>query len=53
MADMHVSNAPLPPVTEDALLADRQRFWHSFNNFTVAGIIGVLCVLLLALYFIL
>ena len=43
----------LSPVTETDLLADRQRFWHGFNRFTVGGIVGVFMVLMVVLYAIL
>ena len=45
--------APVPPVTTDAFLLDRQRFWGSFTSFTVAGIVAVIVVVLAVLYFIL
>ena len=41
------------PVTADALLADRQRFWGAFTSFTVGGIVTVVVVVLVVLYFIL
>jgi hypothetical protein len=59
MADNHATSAyapsttPLPPVTADGLLADRQRFWGAFTNFTVGGIIATIIVVLMVLYFIL
>ncbi len=37
----------LPPVTEDAFLADRQAFLHAFNKFTFGAV--VFLVILLAL----
>jgi hypothetical protein len=54
MAD-HSSTSPstLPPVTADGLLADRQRFWGAFTNFTVGGIVATVVVVLVVLYFIL
>lgn len=39
------TNAPL---TEDAFLADRQKFWGSFTGFTVGAVV-VLVVLLLGM----
>ncbi len=54
MANTHTHDtAPLPPVTADAFVADRQRFWVAFNGFTIGGIIAVVLVVLLTLYFIL
>lgn len=49
-------NYPTPlltPVTADGLLADRRRFWLSFTNFTIGGIVVVALVVLVVLYFIL
>jgi hypothetical protein len=37
----------LAPVTEDAFLADRQKFWASFGHFTLGMVIFL--VILLAL----
>lgn len=53
MADQIVSRNTLSPVTEDGFLADRRRFWGSFTNFTVGGIVAVILAVLLTLYFIL
>jgi hypothetical protein len=54
MADMHATNtAPLSPVTADGFLADRKRFWGTFTNFTLGGIIATILVVLMVLYFIL
>ncbi len=30
------SSSPLPPVTEEAFLADRQKFFSAFGSFTTA-----------------
>ncbi|MBV9782382.1 MAG: hypothetical protein JO264_01045 [Acidisphaera sp.] len=32
------------PVTEEAFLADRQRFWGSFTRFTLYAVIAVIIV---------
>ncbi len=53
MTNTVFSNTPVPPVTETALLAEHQRFWHGFNRFTIGGIIAVVCVLVLVLFAIL
>lgn len=53
MAQTLATPATLPPVTADAFLADRQRFWGSFTSFTVGGIVSVIIVVLVTLYFIL
>jgi len=54
MADIHAtSTATLPPVTVDGFLADRQRFWAAFTNFTVGGIVATVITVLVVLYFIL
>ncbi len=47
MADM-MQNAPTGPVTEEAFLADRVRFWDSATKFGtyVAGAILVLLILM-------
>jgi anti-sigma-K factor RskA len=38
-------------VTEDAFLADRQKFWRSFTSFTLGTVITVAVILaLLALF---
>jgi hypothetical protein len=47
------STSPPPPVTADGLLADRQRFWGAFTNFTMGGIVATVVVILVVLYFIL
>ncbi len=36
--------------TEDAFVADRQRFWNGFTRFTMGAVI-VIAVLLILLYF--
>ncbi len=47
--------APAPsgsaPLTEDAFLADRQRFWHSFTGLLVGVVIGVVVLLILMTIF--
>ena len=54
MADTYTSSpTTLPPVTADAFLADRQNFWGSFTSFTVGGIVAVVLVTLMVIYFIL
>ncbi len=54
MAELHsMSSAPLPPVTAEGFLADRQKFWGAFTSFTVGGIVSAVVVVLVVLYFIL
>jgi hypothetical protein len=54
MADTYSqSTKTLSPVTADAFLADRQRFWGTVTSFVVFGIVAVAVVLLVVLYFIL
>jgi heme/copper-type cytochrome/quinol oxidase subunit 2 len=49
MAEMpHTTPAPL---TEDAFLADRQRFWGGFTNFTLISLITVVVILVLMTIF--
>ncbi len=54
MADIRTTSAaPAPPVTADGFLADRRRFWGTFTNFTLGGIIATIVIVLMVLYFIL
>jgi hypothetical protein len=39
------------PLTEDALIADRQKFWTSFTSFTTGAVIVVAVVLILMALF--
>ncbi len=39
------------PLTEDAFLADRQRFWGSFTTFTLISLISVVILLILMAIF--
>ncbi len=39
------------PLTEDAFLADRQRFWASFTSFTTGSVIAVVVLLILMAIF--
>lgn len=41
------------PVTEDAFLADRQKFWSSFTGFTTGSVIAVVALLVLMAIFLL
>ncbi len=50
MADAPAPTA-LPPVTEDAFLADRTAFWSSFTGFTKVSVIAIVVLLLLMLVF--
>ncbi len=50
MSDIHPS-APAPsgaaPLTEEAFLADRQRFWGSFTGLITGGVIAIVILLIL------
>ena len=39
------------PLTEDAFLADRQRFWGSFTTFTLVSVIFLVVLLVLMAIF--
>ncbi len=39
------------PLTEDAFLADRQKFWGSFTSFTAGSVIVMVILLALMAYF--
>jgi hypothetical protein len=41
------------PETPDAFLADRQRFWHGFTNFTLGGVIFMIVLLVAMAVFLL
>jgi hypothetical protein len=41
------------PETPDAFLADRQRFWSGFTNFTLGGIIFMVLLLIAMAVFLL
>ena len=43
--------ASLPPLTEEAFTADRQKFWGEFGGFLTASVIGVVVLLVLMLIF--
>ncbi len=45
------STASLPPVTADAFLADRERFWHSWGRFVMAAVTAVVVLLVLMAIF--
>jgi hypothetical protein len=49
MADTTHSHASLveapAPLTEDAFLADRQRFWAGFTSFTLFSVIALVVLL--------
>lgn len=38
-------------ITEDALLADRQRFWHGFTTATTGAVIAIAVLLILMAFF--
>jgi heme/copper-type cytochrome/quinol oxidase subunit 2 len=52
MADTLTRSSPAP-LTEDAFLADRQRFWGAFSNFVLVSVIAVVIVLVLMAIFLL
>lgn len=41
----------LAPVTDDAFLADRQRFWGSFSHFVLGCVIALAIMLILMAIF--
>jgi hypothetical protein len=41
------------PETPDAFVADRQRFWHGFTNFTLGGVIFMIVLLVAMAVFLL
>lgn len=51
----HIDELPRSsaPLTPDALIADRQRFWVSFTRFVVTCTAGVVILLLLLALFLL
>ena len=50
MADTLPSTTPAP-LTEDAFLADRQRFWGSFTHFTLVSVIFLVVLIVLMAIF--
>jgi len=56
MAD-HSATASHPPPggveTPEAFLADRQRFWGAFTNFTLGSVISIVVLLILMAIFLL
>ncbi len=51
MADTTI--ATTGPVTEDALLADRQRFWNGFTTATLGAVVSIAILLILMAIFLL
>ncbi len=45
------SSSPLPPVTEEAFMADRQKFYDSFGGFTTGSVIFLAIVMILMAIF--
>jgi hypothetical protein len=41
------------PISEDALLAERQRFWHGFMNATFGAVCAIVVLLILMAIFLL
>ncbi len=41
------------PITEDALLAERQRFWNGFTNAIFAAVAAIVVLLILMAIFLL
>ncbi len=46
-----LQSAPTGPVTEDAFLADRQRFWASAVKFGTNVAVGLVVLMILLWYF--
>jgi hypothetical protein len=44
MADIRPSTAS--PVTQEAFVADRMKFWHTFTHFTVGTVITMAVLLI-------
>ncbi len=51
MAQTPTNTTPLPAVTEDAFLADRQAFWGTFTGFTTGAAIAIVVLLVLMVVF--
>jgi hypothetical protein len=49
----HAPSSTPAPVTEDAFVADRQRFWGGFTTFTLISVITVVAILILMAIFLL
>jgi hypothetical protein len=47
------SSAFTGPVTEDALIAERQRFWSGFMNATFGAVVAIVILLILMAFFLL
>jgi hypothetical protein len=47
------TSAAAPPITEDALIAERQRFWSGFTTATAGTVVFVAIVLILLAIFLL
>ena len=47
----HAPTVSTGPETEEAFLADRQRFWFGFTRFTVGVVVVVVVVLILMTIF--
>ena len=52
MANAPASTTALPPVTEDAFIADRMAFWSSFTGATTASAVAIAVLLVLLLIFV-
>ena len=49
-----MAQAPsMPPITEEAFLADRQSFWNGFTTFTAGSVIAMAVILILMALFLL
>lgn len=47
-----MAQSPSPaPVTEDAFMADRQKFWNGFCSFTTGTVIALVLLLVAMLVF--
>ena len=43
--------SPASPTTPEALLADRQRFWHAWTQFVTVSVISIAILLILMAIF--
>jgi hypothetical protein len=41
------TSVPAQPLTAEAFMATREKFWHGFTKFTVNAVIGVVALVIL------
>jgi len=52
-SDAHLATHEASPLTPDAFLADRMRFWGEFTHFVLVCVVGVVVLLILLAFFLL